>query len=90
MNTRTLSPEDYWRAVVSRKWFVISAILVSLSIAGVVCALMPKIYQSATKMWFEGAKIEESIVRGPNPAGVGPLTMDSSIFAPSNHILVAD
>ncbi len=71
MNTRTLSPEDYWRAVVSRKWLVISAVLVSLSIAGVVCALMPKVYQSATKMWFEGAKIEESIVSGPNPAGGG-------------------
>ena len=71
MNTRTLSPEDYWRAVVSRKWLVISAILVSLSIAGVVCALMPKTYMSATKMWFEGAKIEESIVSGPNPSGVG-------------------
>ncbi len=71
MNTRTLSPEDYWRAVVSRKWLVISAILVSLSIAGTVCALMPKLYQSATKMWFEGAKIEESIVSGPNPAGMG-------------------
>jgi polysaccharide chain length determinant protein (PEP-CTERM system associated) len=69
MNTRTLSPEDYWRAVASRKWLVISAILVSLSVAGVVCALMPKIYQSGTKMWFEGAKIEESIVSGPNPAG---------------------
>ena len=69
MNTRTLSPEDYWRAVVSRKWLVISAILVSLSVAGVVCALIPKVYQSATKMWFEGAKIEESIVSGPNPAG---------------------
>jgi polysaccharide chain length determinant protein (PEP-CTERM system associated) len=69
MNTRTLSPEDYWRAVVSRKWLVISAVLVSLSIAGVVCALMPKVYQSATKMWFEGAKIEESIVSGPHPAG---------------------
>ncbi len=69
MNMRTLSPEDYWRAVVSRKWLVISAVLVSLSIAGVVCALVPKVYQSATKMWFEGAKIEESIVSGPNPAG---------------------
>lgn len=71
MNTRTLAPEDYWRAIVSRKWLVISSILVSLSIAGVVCALMPKIYQSSTKMWFEGAKIQESIVSGPHPAG-GP------------------
>jgi polysaccharide chain length determinant protein (PEP-CTERM system associated) len=69
MNMRTLSPEDYWKAVVSRKWLVISAILVSLSIAGVACALMPKIYQSSTKMWFEGAKIEESIVSGPHPSG---------------------
>ena len=69
MNTRTLSPEDYWRAVVSRKWLVVSAVLVSLSLAGVVCALIPKIYQSSTKMWFEGAKLEESIVTGPSPAG---------------------
>ncbi|MFZ1504066.1 MAG: hypothetical protein WAS50_12995, partial [Nitrospira sp.] len=71
MNTRILSPEDYWRAVVSRKWLVISAVLVSLSMAGAICALMPKTYLSATKMWFEGAKIEESIVSGPNPAGGG-------------------
>ena len=69
MNTRTLSPEDYWRAVVSRKWLVVSAVLVSLSLAVVVCALIPKIYQSSTKMWFEGAKLEESIVTGPSPAG---------------------
>ena len=81
MNTRTLSPEDYWRAVVSRKWLVISAILVSLSIAGAVCALMPKTYQSATKMWFEGAKIEESIVSGPNPAGMGYApTLDDRVI----------
>ena len=81
MNTRTLSPEDYWRAVVSRKWLVISAILVSLSIAGAVCALMPKMYQSATKMWFEGAKIEESIVSGPNPAGMGYTpTLDDRVM----------
>ncbi|GAB1723733.1 MAG: AAA family ATPase [Nitrospira sp. CR1.1] len=80
MNTRTLSPEDYWRAVVSRKWLVISAILVSLSIAGAVCALMPKMYQSATKMWFEGAKIEESIVSGPNPAGIYSPTLDDRVM----------
>ncbi|MGC3976624.1 MAG: GNVR domain-containing protein [Nitrospira sp.] len=81
MNTRTLSPEDYWRAVVSRKWLVISAILVSLSIAGAVCALMPKLYQSTTKMWFEGAKIEESIVSGPNPAGMGySPTLDDRVM----------
>lgn len=69
MNMRTLSPEDYWRAVVSRKWLVSSAILVSLSLAGVICALMPKMYQSSTKMWVEGAKISESIVSGPNSSG---------------------
>ncbi len=69
MNTRTLSPEDYWRAIVSRKWLVVSAILISLSIASAICALMPKTYMSGVKMWFEGAKIEESIVSGPNPAG---------------------
>jgi polysaccharide chain length determinant protein (PEP-CTERM system associated) len=80
MNTRTLSPEDYWRAVVSRKWLVVSAILVSLSIAGAVCALMPKMYQSATKMWFEGAKIEESIVSGPNPAGIYSPTLDDRVM----------
>ena len=81
MNTRTLAPEDYWRAVVSRKWLVISAILVSLSIAGAVCALMPKVYLSATKMWFEGAKIEESIVSGPNPGGMGYApTLDDRVM----------
>ena len=81
MNTRTLAPEDYWRAVVRRKWLVITAIVVSLSIAGAVCALMPKVYQSATKMWFEGAKIEESIVSGPNPAGMAYApTLDDRVM----------
>lgn len=80
MNMRTLSPEDYWRAVVSRKWLVISAVLVSLSIAGVICALMPKVYQSATKMWFEGAKIEESIVSGPNPGAAYAPTLEDRVM----------
>ena len=80
MNTRTLSPEDYWRAVVSRKWLVMSAVLVSLSLAGVVCALMPKVYQSATKMWFEGAKIEESIVSGPSPGGAYAPTLEDRVM----------
>ncbi len=81
MNTRTLAPEEYWRAVVRRKWLVIIAIVVSLSIAGAVCALMPKVYQSATKMWFEGAKIEESIVSGPNPAGMAYApTLDDRVM----------
>ena len=70
MNMRTLSPEDYWSAVVSRKWLVSSVTPVSLTIAGVVCALMPKMYQLSTKMWVEGAKISESIVSGPNSSGV--------------------
>ena len=80
MNTRTLSPEDYWRAVVSRKWLVISAVLVSLSLAGVICALMAKVYQSSTKMWFEGAKIEESIVSGPSPGGAYAPTLDDRVM----------
>jgi len=81
MNTRTLAPEEYWRAVVRRKWLVIIAIVMSLSIAGAVCALMPKVYQSATKMWFEGAKIEESIVSGPNPAGMAYApTLDDRVM----------
>ena len=80
MNTRTLSPEDYWRAVVSRKWLVVSAILVSLSIAGTVCALMPKEYQSGVKMWFEGAKIEESIVSGPQLGGNYVPTLEDRVM----------
>ncbi len=80
MNMRTLSPEDYWRAVVSRKWLVISAVLVSLSIAGVACALMAKVYQSSTKMWFEGAKIEESIVSGPSPGGAYAPTLEDRVM----------
>lgn len=41
---------------------------------------MPKMYQSATKMWFEGAKIEESIVSGPNPAGIYSPTLDDRVM----------
>ena len=75
-----MSPEDYWRAVVSRKWLVISAVLVSLSLAGVMCALMAKVYQSSTKMWFEGAKIEESIVSGPSPGGAYAPTLEDRVM----------
>jgi len=69
MNTRVLSPEDYWRAVASRKWLVISAILVALSIAGTICIVMPKRFRSGTKMWVEGAKIQESLVKGDPISG---------------------
>ncbi|HJR76075.1 MAG TPA: AAA family ATPase [Nitrospiraceae bacterium] len=69
MNTRVLAPEDYWRAIVSRKWLVISAILVALSIAGTICIVMPKRFRSGTKMWVEGAKIQESLVKGDPISG---------------------
>jgi polysaccharide chain length determinant protein (PEP-CTERM system associated) len=69
MNTRVLAPEDYWRAIVSRKWLVISAVLVALSIAGTICIVMPKRFRSGTKMWVEGAKIQESLVKGDPISG---------------------
>ncbi|MGD9727462.1 MAG: GumC family protein [Nitrospiraceae bacterium] len=69
MNNRVLAPEDYWRAIVSRKWLVISAILVALSIAGTICIVMPKRFRSGTKMWVEGAKIQESLVKGDPISG---------------------
>jgi polysaccharide chain length determinant protein (PEP-CTERM system associated) len=69
MNTRVLAPEDYWRAIVSRKWLVISAVLVALSIAGTICIVMPKRFRSGTKMWVEAAKIQESLVKGDPMAG---------------------
>ena len=45
-----------------------------------ICALMAKVYQSSTKMWFEGAKIEESIVSGPSPGGAYAPTLEDRVM----------
>lgn len=57
MNTRLLTPQDYLKAVVNRKWLVLGLMVGCLVVAWGVCLSLPKSYRSTTSMLLEGQKI---------------------------------
>ncbi len=57
MNTRLLTPQDYWKAIVNRKWLVLGSIALSLAIAWVVCLVLPRSYKSTSLLLMEEQKI---------------------------------
>jgi len=64
MNTRLLTPEDYLRVIIQRKWLIAVTIVVSLGLAWAVCLWLPKSYRSATLLLVEAPKVPEQYVRG--------------------------
>ena len=64
MNTRLLTPEDYLRVIIQRKWLIALTVVVSLVLAFAVCLWLPKSYRSTTLLLVEGQKIPESYVKG--------------------------
>jgi succinoglycan biosynthesis transport protein ExoP len=64
MNTRLLTPEDYLRVIIQRKWLIAVTVVVSLALAGAVCVWLPKSYRSTTTLFVEGQKIPETYVKG--------------------------
>ena len=67
MNTEepvSVTIRDYWAIIVRRRLIVISTLVVSLLIAGVLCLVLPKSYRSSTLILIEDAKIPEDYVKG--------------------------
>jgi len=71
MNTNSLVTEptsvivqDYWTLIVRRKWLVIGSILAGVTIAAVLCVVLPKSYRSSTSILIEDQKIPDDYVKG--------------------------
>lgn len=57
MTTRLLSPQDYLKAIVQRKWLIATSVLLCLAVAWVVCLVLPKTYRSSTMILAEEEKV---------------------------------
>lgn len=57
MNTRLLTPQDYLKAILNRKWLVLGCLILSLGVAWTVCVVLPKSYRSSTLMLVEEQKV---------------------------------
>ena len=68
MNTRLLTPEDYLRVIIQRKWLIAVTIVVSLGLAWAVCLWLPKSYRSTTLLLVERQKIPEQYVQSVESA----------------------
>src|SRR5215467_12227583 len=64
MNTRLLTPEDYLRVLIQRKWLIVCTIVVSLGVAWALCLWLPKTYRASTLLLVEAPKIPEQYVKG--------------------------
>ena len=67
MNTASLpsiSPQDYWNMVMRKKWLALGLFILSISIAAVLCMVLPKSYRSSTLIVVEDQKIPENYVKG--------------------------
>jgi len=77
MNTNSLVTEptsvivqDYWTLIVRRKWLVIGSILAGVTIAAVLCVVLPKSYRSSTSILIEDQKIPDDYVKGIGGASI--------------------
>ena len=64
MNTASLTLQDYWGIAVRRKWLILTAIVLCLGVAAVLCKVLPKVYRSSTLILVENQKIPERYVQG--------------------------
>jgi len=55
---------EYWRLALRRKRVIITIIVLSLTVAAVVCTVWPKTYRSETLILVEDQKIPENYVQG--------------------------
>lgn len=59
-----------WGSIVRRKWSVMGAILAGVTIAGVLCVVLPKSYRSSTLILIENQKIPDDYVKGIGGASI--------------------
>ncbi len=55
--------QEYWGAVVRRKWVAIASILAGIFIGVVLCLVLPKSYRSSTQILIENQKIPDEYVK---------------------------
>ena len=55
---------EYWAIITRRKWIVLGTWVLCVLIAGVLCLVLPKSYQSSTLILIENAKIPDDYVKG--------------------------
>jgi polysaccharide biosynthesis transport protein len=67
-STPTVTPSDYWRAILRRKWLAITLFTLCVMGAGILSVALPKSYRSSTLILVEGQKIPENYVQ----AVIGP------------------
>lgn len=77
MSTNTLVNEptsvmirEYWTLIVRRKWLVLSMFLIGVTIAAVLCVVLPKSYRSSTSILIEDQKIPDDYVKGIGGASI--------------------
>jgi polysaccharide biosynthesis transport protein len=71
MNIQNITPRDLVDMALRRKWFIISALVISLAAAAAVAVLTPKIYRSSTSIIVETQRIPERYV---NPVVTGTVS----------------
>src|SRR6478672_5031919 len=59
-----VSPQDYWNMVVRKKWLALGIFVLSLSVAIILCIVLPRSYRSSTLILVEDQKIPENYVKG--------------------------
>jgi len=65
----SLTFRDFWRIAVRRKWLILSTVLISVVVAGIICVVLPKIYRSTSLIVMEETKIPKDYVAGIIEAG---------------------
>jgi polysaccharide chain length determinant protein (PEP-CTERM system associated) len=60
----TVVLREYWSLILRRKWIIIASLLFSLTVAGILCKLLPKWYRSETLILVEDQKVPENVVKG--------------------------
>lgn len=76
MQIQSITPRDLWDMSVRRKWFIISSLVLSVAVAGLVALLTPKIYRSSTSIAVETQRIPERYVNSVITGGMSDrLTM---------------
>ena len=63
-SSSSVSPQDYWNMVMRKKWLALAIFVLSLTIAAILCVVLPKSYRSSTLILVEDQKIPENYVKG--------------------------
>lgn len=61
---------QHWDNIVRRKWLVLGSLAAGVTIAAILCVVLPKSYRSSTLILIENQKIPEDYVKGIGGANI--------------------